>query len=201
MPLSFRALAAAALLTIAAPAGAIPVEVIGGSAAEAQELPDGRLRQTASGFVFPESLGELQAGDAAIYGAGDVSVSYFSPSAGETGVWMTVYVYPAAISLEEEAAEVSAALAERWTVSKVSDPAGLRVPDEAVSAWFEARSDKVSGLSGFVVAKRGDWFIKARATAPDSPARAAEVARMVEALNAIAWTWRGMTPARTASAR
>jgi hypothetical protein len=64
----------------------------------------------ASGYAFPDHLGDMPRRKFHVYAADDVDANYTLRGGGNGDAWLDVYVYPAPRSLEEEAKNVEAEL-------------------------------------------------------------------------------------------
>ena len=179
---------AAALLfgnDIAVAASAQPnVEVVGGDASEVVIADDGTATHRGSGLAFPSQIGDMSLRGLTVYGASDASALYRDGEA-----WLTFYVYLATISLDDEIAGVEQAMMDRLKGRRVDAPAAApQSLNPGRSAWFEGKYQNIDALTGYMVAQRGRWFLKARFTAPKEAGQAA-IDSAVKALADLPWNW------------
>lgn len=185
----------AAALAVAVPStvfAAIPVTVRGGDASEVKEQADGGALHRRSGLRFPKQAGSMLIGKLVVYGAGDASVVYYaSGKPGDT--LLSFYIYPARHSLDAEEKTVSDSIEQAWTATRIKAPVALVLPTAARSGWYDVRNDKAAGRSVYVVARRGEWFLKARVTMPHDAGDAGLVLAQ-SALTALPWAATGAQP-------
>ncbi|HEX6741252.1 MAG TPA: hypothetical protein VF079_05590 [Sphingomicrobium sp.] len=189
-----RLLASFALLSAvpanSAPAVApLPVNIFGGDAGEAQVSDEGEVHHRATGFVYPRQLGDMPQRKVAIYGEADVSVDYTLRGGGNGDAWITFYVYPARITLDEEAAHIEHDIVENWLAVRAErpSPAPASAPG-ARSGWFTGARENHRVTTGYVVVQRGLWFLMTRFSVPDEAAPDA-FKRVDAALDDVPWTW------------
>lgn len=185
---------AIATLSVGPAVAQLQVEIVGGTTAEADQLADGTVRHAESGFTFPVQLGTMPARKIAIYGSGDVSVDYSLRGGGNGDAWVTFYVYPAEGSFDSEAEEVAQLIREHWNAtereSPVPPPSSL---GDGRVGWFDSQRDDGNFTTGYALAHRGGWSLKARFTIPEE-ADADAVARIAAALAEAPWGWMPQSP-------
>jgi hypothetical protein len=173
------------------PAFAEPTMILqGGSAQEVEVAADDSVIHHDSKFVFPSRLGDMPVRKIIVYGPGDVSVDYTLRGGGNGDAWISLFVYPAAHNLTDEAADIEATLIDRLHPSRI--PAPRDAPSSAAdgrNAWYHGAIGDLQLTSAYVVVRRGDWFIEARASIPDA-AGSTGIERTLDALDAIPWDWR-----------
>lgn len=172
VPLAF--VAGIALFSIA-PAHAEPVVTPVADVVDSADVQrDGeRFRHRGSGYVFPSSLGDMPARKVTVFGPGDVSVQYTLRGGAEGDAWVDVYVYPASdATIEETAADVTAAITNTFQATPSLVPAGMTVRTAGgQSGWFDGRLGERSLKTGYYVVQRGTWLVKIRATMPSPPSQ------------------------------
>jgi len=166
------------------------VIVNGGSADEVEIHGDDSVVHRASGFVFANHIGDMPLRKIQVYGTADASVDYSLRGGGNGDAWITVFVYPAQKQLADEATDIENALIETLHGSRT--PSIGELPSTAAdgrSGWYKGILDHRKMTSGYIVVRRGDWFVEARATVPDE-AGPLGIERTRRALAAIPWHWR-----------
>jgi hypothetical protein len=159
---------------------------------------DGAIVNRASGFLFPDRLAELPRRRVRIIAANDVMVQYTQHGGGLGDCWMDVIVYPASRSLETEAADVEAQIAGRMTAASVPAPAPIPVgAADGRSNWFRGTAEGRTFTTGYVLVRRGAWFILVRASNPVE-AGDAGLARLLAGIAAVDWSWRSSSAAVSA---
>ena len=186
-------LAAAALVfcqLFGGPAFAAPhIEVVGGSASEADVAADETVTHRASGFVYPKQIGDMPLRKIIVYGPGDVSADYTNRGGGNGDAWTTFYVYPAEIGLDDELANIEGAIGERLTGAEVKAPASPPATMRGGrSKWYKGKYGGLDVTTGYAIVQRGDWFLKARFTIPDQAGQEG-IDRTVAAVAALPWEW------------
>jgi len=175
-----------------APAAAQPqVRVLGGDSSEAHISADGQVRHKATGFLYPQQLGDMPLRKIAIYGEADVSVDYSLRGGGNGDAWITFYLYPARITLDEEAAHIEHDIVETWSATRVDRPAPAPAPALAIGArsgWFKGVRENHRVTTGYVVVQRGEWFLMTRFSVPDEAAPGT-FGRVDTALADVPWAW------------
>ena len=154
------------------------------------ERANGVLVHEASGFKFPASLGEMPRRKRVLYAANNVSVQYTLRGGGNGDAWIDVFVYPATLSLDEEAQNTAAAIMSGVNGKRAAAP--LTLPPGAANAkaaWFEGEAGDRRMTTGFVLVRRGDWYIKVRATNPTEGGEGG-IKRIQGALSDLPWDWR-----------
>ena len=173
------------------PAFAEPTTILqGGSAKEVEVGADDSVVHHASKFLFPSRLGDMPVRKIVVYGPGDVSVDYSLRGGGNGDAWISLFFYPSAHDLTDEAADIEATLIDRLHPSRI--PAPRDAPPSAAdgrNAWYHGAIGDQQLTSANVVVRRGDWFIEARASIPDA-AGSTGIERTLDALDAIPWDWR-----------
>ncbi len=189
-------LAVALLLPDAAAEARPPVTIVGGTAEEVEFAPDDSVVHRASQFRFANHIGDMPLRKVAIYGQADVSVDYTLRGGGNGDPWITLFVYPATKDLTAEAADIEAALTDKLKPLRISAPAPLPpTARDGNGGWFRGRIGDMQLISTYVVVRRGDWFIEARASIPDAAGQPG-LERTLKALAGIQWDW---TPSPSAA--
>lgn len=166
-----------------------PIQVLGGDETAVTRLDNGAIEQRVAAFVFSSHLGAMPLRRVDVYGAADVSAYYTRRGGANGDPWLTVYVYPAAIPLDEEARNVETALTERMKVRAAAAPfANVVGARDGIQRWFDGEIEGTRMKTGFVLVLRGGWFIKARLTVPANGAPDA-AAISEAALAEIPWAW------------
>lgn len=150
-------------------------------------LDDGSFLHKASGFVFPRQLDRLIAARERIYALDNVSVRYGDPSAsGKPSV--ELHVYPADGTIEQEAADVSQTIVERFQATPLPDMRTLpATAADGRTRWYSVKAGG-TGITGYVLVRRGGWSIKAQATSPVT-AGVPGVEQLFDAIAAVRWNW------------
>ena len=151
---------------------------------------DGAIVNRASGFVFPQRLAELPRRRVRIIAANDVMVQYTQRGGGLGDCWMDLIVYPASRSLEAEAEDVEAQIVGHMKAAPV--PAPTPIPTRAAdgrSNWFRGTLEGRTFTTGYVLVRRGNWFVLVRASNPVE-AGDAGLARLLAGIAAVDWRWR-----------
>jgi hypothetical protein len=172
---------------------------VGAAAHQAEQLtqesvfrsdPDGAIVSRASGYRFPAALAELPRRRVRIIAANDVMVQFTQRGGGLGDCWLDLIVYPATRPVDAEARQVEAELVRNMAATPVLAPAPVpRGAGDGRSGWFHGTLEGRSFTSGYVLVRRGDWFILVRASNPDEAGEAG-MARLLPAIAAIDWTWR-----------
>jgi hypothetical protein len=200
---TFNLIAGLVLAVVAAPLVAQPItqkiETHDNAIGEVEKSGD-TLQHRASRYVFPMTLGALPIRDTTTYGPGDASAYYTDRGGGNADPWLTLYVYPATVSLEQDQQVVEASIKARWSVKSIAAPTGVVFVPGAADGWFDGALNEQSFLTGYRIVRSGDWFIKARLSVPRKGGEPA-VRKAVAALNAVAWTVPQALTARSATAR
>jgi hypothetical protein len=165
------------------------VLVLGGDAGEVLFADNGEVRHKATGFLYPRQLGDMPQRKVTVYGEADVSVDYTLRGGGNGDAWITFYVYPASITLEEETAHIERDIVENWSATRADRPPPAPVSAPAAkSGWFKGAREGHRVTTGYVVVQRGQWFLMTRFSIPDEAA--ADTFKRVEAaLGDVPWTW------------
>jgi len=159
------------------------------------------FRHRSAGFLFPLQLGAMPARKTFTYGPGDAEVYYTLYGGGNGDAWLSLYVYPATIGLEDEAKNVDVALLQRFEAKPITPPHGLNSgPIASIDRWFRGTVQGEDCLTGYRVVQSGRWFIKSRMSVPIRGGDEA-LKRGVDAMNAISWFWTEPTRPRAQSAR
>jgi len=163
---------------------------------------DGRFVHRSSQFVFPAILGDMPARTTTSYGPGDASIAYTLKGGSNGDALITLFVYPATIAIEAEEEGVRKALVQRWSATPVAIPAGLAPATAGMKdGWFKGTVQGSHVTTGYRIAQRGDWYLKARFTIPQTAGQAG-IDRTVAAIGAIPWQWVApKTLAKVAAAR
>jgi hypothetical protein len=152
----------------------------------------------ASRFAFPASLGDMPRRKLEIYAADDVAAQYSLRGGGNGDAWVDLIVYPAGRPVAEEARDVEAALVRNFSAHPLAHGPGLpTAADGAIGGWFEGQLQGRAMMTGYVLVKRGRWYILGRASSP-SAGGGETLARAAAALAAIDWRWE--EPSSTAAA-
>ena len=167
---AFRALIGAFVLAAPIPALAQPstrtIEELASGIGEVEPSPIGLLHR-ASGYIFPRTLGEVPARKSTAYGPGDVDVYYTLYGGGNGDGWVSLFVYPANITITEEVANVGQSIVSGMSGHRVGRPAEIGAPPSGVEeGWFEGAIEGKQIVTGYRVVRIGDWFIKARVSVP-----------------------------------
>lgn len=145
----------------------------------------------ASGFGFPDRLGDMPRRKFRVYASDDVDASYTLRGGANGDPWLNLFVYPAPRSVEEEAAIVEGELVKHLSATPLATQP--RTPPNAPGAigrWFEGRYEGRSLTSGYVLVKRGRWYLLVRGSSPKE-AGAQGIKRLLDAIAAVEWGWTG----------
>jgi hypothetical protein len=165
------------------------VEVHGGDASEVAVSGDGGATHQGSGLVFPKQIGDMPLRGLTVYGPSDASAFYTLGGAANGDAWITFYVYPATITIAEEVEGIEQAMFQRLDGRRLkAPPAAPESLRPGRSAWFEGKYQDIDATTGYMLVQRGDWFLKARFTAPKEGGSVA-LDRMVKALSTVPWGW------------
>lgn len=163
-----------------------------------QPTADGAQRHLTSGFVFPASLGTLKATGLRAFADDDIMIRYGNAALPSSWGWVDLFIYRSSASLDDEAGEVARVIADNYGATPLQSEASL--PASAAdgrSGWYRGNIAGRAMTTGFLLVRRGDWRVKARATAYDTAGpEAAE--RIRQALAAAPWDW---SPAEQADER
>jgi hypothetical protein len=151
---------------------------------------DGAIVNRASSFVFPSRLADLPRRRVRIIAADDVMVQYTQRGGGLGDCWMDVIVYPASRSLEAEAEDVEAQIASHMKAASVPAPAPIPVSAaDGRSHWYRGTAEGRTFTTGYVLVRRGAWFVLVRGSNPVE-AGDAGLARLLAGIAAVDWSWR-----------
>ena len=161
----------------------------------------GAIVHRASGFVFPVSLADMPRRKVQIFAADNVMVQYTLRGGARGDAWLDLIVYPALRPLADEAHDIESHIVRNLAARPVSPAPPL--PEAALGArsgWFEGMHQGIRMTSGYVIAQRGTWFVKVRAT---NPAQAGQIGmqRLLAAITAVPWGWSGVDPLKTVSSQ
>lgn len=191
---------AGAFLITAAPAHADPVvqtvEEHRNDIGEIERRGDQFVHRP-SRYVFPAKLSEMPARKSYSYGPGDASLYYTLLGGAHGDPWLSLYVYPAKLPLENEAASIETSLVQHMPGRVIAAPAGVpALPPGVVEKWYDASVEGTALTTGYRLVRDGDWYIKVRLSIPQSGGQAARD-RAWRALSEVRWS----IPARVAPAR
>lgn len=154
----------------------------------------GAVVHRSSGFSFPARLGDMPRRKYRIFAANDVQVNYTHLGGGNNDPWLDVYVYPAPRSVRLEAAEVERSLAKTFSAVPTAVQPGL--PPRARGAqgrWFDGNAEGRAFTTGYVLVKRGHWYLLARGSSPKAAGPDGMI-RLQAAIAGIDWRWTGKPP-------
>jgi hypothetical protein len=125
------------------------------------------LRHIPSNYLFPASLGGMPARKLVVYEPGNVSVQYTLRGGANGDGWIDLYVYPKAVGLTEEAAELEALLVEHYHGEAIAPPTGFAHPEGGIaSGWYTAKMGDQDYLTHYQLSQHGTWSVKARFSMP-----------------------------------
>ena len=183
------------LAIVASPAAGADVRATSFLAQESSSVvnaqPDGTVRHSASGFAFPTKLATLEFEKEHIFGPDDVSARYGQSTL--TDPWLDLYIYPAAGTLDAEAAEIGQIIVDRYSATAVAQVRPL--PPSAADGrmqWYRGSIQGQEIITGFVLVRRGGWAMKVRMTSP-AAAGGDAIERLAAAIAEVPWEW---TPAQ-----
>ena len=192
---AFACLAAPATLSLAQPQVPQATET---APSEAFDPGQGGLAlHKASGFAFPDRLADMPRRKFRVYAPDDVQVDYTLRGGGNGDAWLDVFVYPAPRSVGDEAQGVEEQIVRNMTAT----PLAIQPPLPATAAgalgkWYEGRFQGRELTSGYVLVKRGRWYVLARGSSPKE-AGVEGMSRLLAAIAAIDWRWNGEAPRLT----
>jgi hypothetical protein len=149
--------------------------------------PDGTIRHVASGFVFPMKLATLEFEKEHVFSPEDVSARYGQSTL--TDPWLDLYIYPAAGTLDTEAAEIGQIIVDHYSATAVAQVRPL--PPSAADGriqWYRGSIQGQEIITGFVLVRRGGWAMKVRMTSP-AAAGGDAIERLVAAVAEVPWEW------------
>jgi hypothetical protein len=165
------------------------IELLGGDAGEIAVSADGTVRHKAANFVFPHQIGDMPLRKVQIYGPADVSVDYTLRGGGNGDAWITLYIYPASHSLNDEVADVEHDLIGKWSATRIAAPPAVsESASDGTSGWFKGNFEGLQATTGYVLVKRGAWFLETRYTIPDAAGQKG-TDRTIRALADVPWSW------------
>jgi hypothetical protein len=116
-------------------------------------------------------------------------VQYTQRGGGLGDCWLDLIVYPASRSVEDEARDVEVQLERNMGAAVVAAPAPVPVgARDGRSGWFRGALEGRGFTSGYVLVRRGPWFILVRASNPVEAGEAG-MARLLPAIAAVDWAW------------
>lgn len=149
----------------------------------------GVQRHLSSGYDFPDHLGDMPRRKYRIWAPNDVAVNYTLRGGGNGDPWLDVYVYPAPRPGAEEASGVEASLLDNLHGAPITDQPPLPLTaSDGFSRWFSGDYENRRVTTGYVLVKRGGWYILARGTAP-AESGSDGLARLHRAIATIDWAW------------
>jgi hypothetical protein len=147
-----------------------------------------------SGYVFPAALGAMPARKTITFAPKDAEV-YYTLNGGANGdAWISLYVYPASLSLQDEKKGVEAIIVKNYAAKAISRPTMIGAPPaNVVEGWFAGSIDGAPIVTGDRISLVDGWNIKVRVTVPVAGGNAA-LDRAAAGLAAIPMNPANLTP-------
>ncbi len=141
-----------------------------------------------AGYAFPAVLGAMPARKTITFAPQDAEVYYTLKGGANGDAWLSLYVYPARLSLAEEDREVQTALQKNLKGGAVLRPSVFGdVPSGAVDSWYDGEYNGIRVITGYTLVKDGKWFIKVRLSVPSSGGKES-MDRAAKALGDVSFT-------------
>lgn len=180
--------AASASLAIQGPQGVASESIF-------QRDDQGRLVHRQSGYIFPSRLDSFAFVGEMANSPSDVFARYGAAGPSDGKPWLDLFVYLAEQPLDAEARSVGAIIEKTYRAVPIPAPAPLPpAASDGQMRWYLGKIGNREILTGYVIIRRGEWLIKARATSPGS-AGSESIGQLLQAIAAIDWGWAPTTAA------